>query len=170
MDELKTLFGEDSLDYATFESKLTESGINLANLASGGYVAKSKFEKLQSDFAKYKTENDISKYADYESIKSELETLKTEKIEREFLDKVVKSGVTEKFQKFVLSEVKPLVTEQKDFDACLKDYLTNNKQFTEAEKQKGFFQKGSSSTNLHGGEPSTKDLGKKINEILRSKK
>lgn len=168
MDELKTLFGEESLNYEAFEQKLSESGINLANLASGGYVDKRKFDKLQNDFAKYKTDNDISKYADYDNIKSELDTLKAEKEERELLDKVKKCGVTDKFQKFVVSEVKQLVTEQKDFEACLKDYIADNKQFTEIEKQKGFFQKGNSSTTLKGNEPN-KEFGKKFNEFLRSK-
>lgn len=170
MDELKELFGDGSLDYTTFEQKLTESGIKLANLEKGEYVAKGKHEKLAKEFEKYKAENDISKFADYENIKSELDTLKIEKAERELLEKVVKSGVNEKFQKFVISEVKSLVTEQKDFDACLKDYLTENKQFTEVEKQKGFFQKGSSSTKLQGNEPNEKEFGKKLNEFLRSKK
>lgn len=167
MDELKALFGDGTIDYATFESKLTESGISLANLASGQYVAKGKFDKLQNDFAKYKAENDVSKYADYDQVVAERDSLKAEKEEAALATQVAAAGVNEKFRKFVLAEVKANVTKDRDFKTCLENYIKDNPQFTEQEKNGGFFSKGSSTVDLKGNETAEKNTNKKMNEILR---
>lgn len=170
MEELKTLFGEESLDYATFEHKLNESGIKLANLKSGGYVDKAKYDKLNSDFAKYKTDNDPAKYADYDVIKSELETLKAEKAEAELLRAVATAKVNKKFSKFVVSEVKPLVTDDKDFNTCLTEYLKQNPQFVENQNNggnQGFFAKGDSSLNLDGKSTQSKSISDKMNKMIK---
>lgn len=169
MDELKTLFGSDSLDYATFEQKLGEAGINLANLAGGGYVAKGKYDKLAGEYAKYKADNDPSKYADYDSIKAERDTLKAEKAERELSAKVTAAGVGERFTKFVMSEVSALVTDKKDFDTALKEYLAANPQFAEQEQPRGFFSRGSTAPNMQGGDEGKKTINQKMNNLLRGK-
>ena len=167
MDELQELFGEEALSYADFAAKLNERGIKLANIKAGGYVDKGKYDKLAGEYAKYKQENDVSKYADYETIKTELETLKAEKADAELAKEVAAANVDAKFQKFVMSEVKPLVTEKKDFKACLAEYLKENPQFIVNTQRQGVFQKGSQPNfddGNKGGAPST---NKKMNEILR---
>ena len=167
MDELQELFGEEALSYADFAAKLNERGIKLANIKAGGYVDKGKYDKLAGEFAKYKTDNDVSKYADYDTIKTELEQLKAEKADAELAKEVAAANVDAKFQKFVMAEVKALVTEKKDFKACLADYLKENPQFVVNTQRQGVFQK-SSQPNFddgnNGGAPST---NKKMNEILR---
>lgn len=169
MEELKALFGEESLDYATFESKLAESGLKLANLAGGGYVAADKYSKLQRDFDKYKAENDVSKYSDYEAIKAERDTLVAEKAENALTAQVVAAGVGEKFRKFVTAEVKGLVTKEKDFVACLSEYLKENSQFVEQPDTsgKGFFQRGGSSVDLSGGTKKTQSTSEKMNNFIK---
>ena len=167
MDELQELFGEEALSYADFAAKLNEHGIKLANIKAGGYVDKGKYDKLAGEFAKYKTDNDVSKYADYDTIKTELEQLKAEKADAELAKEVAAANVDVKFQKFVMSEVKPLVTDKKDFKACLADYLKENPQFVVNSQRQGVFQKGSQPNfddGNKGGAPST---NKKMNEILR---
>ena len=167
MDELQELFGEGALSYADFSAKLNEHGIKLANIKAGGYVDKGKYDKLAGEYAKYKQENDVSKYADYETIKTELETLKAEKADAELAKEVAAANVDAKFQKFVMSEVKPLVTEKKDFKACLAEYLKENPQFIVNTQRQGVFTKGSQPNfddGAKGGAPST---NKKMNEILR---
>ncbi len=168
MDELKDLFGDESLDYATFEQKLTESGIKLANLKGGGYVDKSKYDKLAGEYAKYKTDNDVTKYADYDAIKSELEQLKAEKEELGYITETANLGVAEAFRKFVVSEVKPLVTDKKDFKTCLVEYLAKNGQYMEQREKSGVF--FASSVNLNGGESGKKSTNQIMNDFLRSKK
>lgn len=167
MDELQELFGEEALNYADFSAKLSEKGIKLANIKAGGYVDKGKYDKLAGEYAKYKQENDVSKYADYDTLKAELEKLKAEKEEAEFVAKVAEAKVDAKFQKFVVAEVKPLVSDKKDFKTCLDEYLKENPQFVVNTQRQGVFQK-SSQPNFDdgdkGGAPST---NKKMNEILR---
>ena len=167
MDELQELFGEESLSYADFSAKLNEHGIKLANIKAGGYVDKGKYDKLAGEYAKYKQENDVSKYADYDTIKTELEQLKAEKADAELAKEVAEANIDSKFQRFVLSEVKALVTEKKDFKTCLAEYLKENPQFIVNTQRQGVFQK-SSQPNFDdgdkGGAPST---NKKMNEILR---
>lgn len=167
MDELQELFGDGTLSYADFSAKLNEHGIKLANIKAGGYVDKGKYDKLAGEYAKYKQENDVSKYADYDSIKTELETLKAEKADAELAKEVAAANVDAKFQRFVMSEVKPLVTEQKDFKTCLAEYLKVNPQFVVNTQRQGVFQKSSQPNfddSNKGGAPST---NKKMNEILR---
>lgn len=168
MDELQEIFGEGALNYADFSAKLSEKGIKLANIKAGGYVDKGKYDKLAGEFAKYKTDNDVSKYADYETIKTELETLKAEKADAELAKEVAAANVDVKFQKFVMSEVKPLVTEKKDFKACLAEYLKENPQFVVNTQRQGVFQKGSQ-PNFDDGDKGSgvSSTNKKMNEILR---
>ena len=165
MDELKELFGDESIDYATFEQRIGEKGIKLANLKAGGYVDKAKYDKLAGDFTKYKADNDVSKYADYDTIKEEYEKLRIEKAENEMLKEVSSARVSDKFQRFVLSEVKPLVTDKKDFKACLTDYLKDNPQFLE--NNQSFFQRGSQVPLNGGAGGGDKKKKKKINDIIR---
>ena len=167
MDELQELFGEEALSYADFAAKLNEHGIKLANIKAGGYVDKGKYDKLAGEFAKYKTDNDVSKYADYDTIKTELEQLRAEKADAELAKEVAAVNVDVKFQKFVMAEVKPLVTDKKDFKSCLADYLKENPQFVVNSQRQGVFSKGSQPNfddGNKGGAPST---NKKMNEILR---
>lgn len=167
MDELQELFGDEALNYADFSAKLSEKGIKLANIKAGGYVDKGKYDKLAGEFAKYKTDNDVSKYADYDTIKTELEQLRAEKADAELVKEVAAVNVDVKFQKFVMSEVKPLVTQQKDFKTCLAEYLKANPQFVVNTQRQGVFQKGSQAIfEGKGGEPA-KTTNAKMNAILR---
>lgn len=166
MDELQEIFGEDSLSYADFSAKLAEKNIKLANLKSGGYVDKEKFNKLSADFAKYKQENDVTKYADYDTIKAELEVLRAEKEEAAYISEAAAANVDERFRKFVVSEVKGLVTDKKDFKTSLAEYIKENPQFVTDTKTKAVFSR-SSSENLENGKTSEKSINSRMNKILR---
>lgn len=167
MEELQELFGENTLSYADFEAKLAEKGIKLANLKAGGYVDKSKYDKLAGEYAKYKTENDVSKYADYDTIKAELEQLKAEKADAELAKQVAEANIDSKFQRFVLSEVKALVTDKKDFKTCLAEYVKANPQFVVNVQRQGVFQRGSQANFESGGGQGGTSTNKKMNDILR---
>lgn len=166
MDELKALFGDESLDYTTFEQKITESGMKLVNLKSGGYIDKAKYDKLAGDFTKYKTENDVSKYADYDSLKAEVEQLKAEKIEAGYISIAATAGVDEKFREFVVSKVKGNVTQDKDFKACLTEYLKDNQQFIVQQQPPRYFS-GTTSLDISAGSPSKQTVGQKLNKKFR---
>lgn len=173
-DEMfKSFFGEDgtgSIDYATFNDALTKSGMKLADINKGEYVAKAKYQKALDDFTKYKAENDLSKYADYDELKAKLQALETEKAENEMLKEVSKAKVDDKFGKFVMSEVKQLVTDKKDFATCLKEYLEQNPQFVQDEDDKKSVFKVRTNPDLQKGDGSQKSSTNTImNKILRGK-
>lgn len=167
MDELQELFGDEALNYADFSAKLSEKGIKLANIKAGGYVDKGKYDKLAGEYAKYKQENDVSKYADYDTLKAELEKLKAEKEEAEFVAKVAEAKVDAKFQKFVVSEVKPLVSDKKDFKTCLDEYLKENPQFVENVQRRGVIRSGSQVSLDEGSGAGAKNINQKMNDFIR---
>ena len=167
MDELQELFGDGTLNYADFSAKLSEKGIKLANIKAGGYVDKGKYDKLAGEFAKYKQDNDVSKYADYDAVKAELEQLKAEKANAELEKEVAAANVDTKFQRFVMAEVKPLVTDKKDFKTCLAEYLKANPQFVINTQRQGVFQKSSQPNFDDGDKGGTPSTNKKMNDILR---
>lgn len=56
MDKLKALFGTEALTFEQLEEKLKDNKeIKLANLAAGGYVAKNKFDDLETELNTAKT-------------------------------------------------------------------------------------------------------------------
>lgn len=166
MEELKELFGESAIDYATFESKCNEKGFKLADLSKGGYISKGKYDALSGEFSKYKQENDTSKYADYEEIKAERQKLLDEKAENELYSKITNAKVNERYKKFVLTEVKAMVDDKKDFDTCLTEYLKENEQFIESTDKQQFFKK-STSVDLTNGSTTQKNVNNKMNDIIR---
>ena len=173
MEELRQFFGEDGKGTITFEQLaqgLTAKGMKLADLSLGGYVAKDKFDDQVRKFNDYKAKNDVSKYADYDDLKTELEALKTEKADRDLMEKLSGKKVKPEFQKFVLSEIKGKVTEQLPFEKAMEDYLKENAQYIAVEEDNGkkFFK--SSSTPLEGGSGEKKDTNTKMNALFRSKR
>lgn len=169
-DGLRQFFGEDGNTAITYEQLtkgIADKGIKLADLALGGYVSKDKFDEQTRKFNEYKTKNDMSKYADYEEIKAELELLKTEKADRELIEKLSGKKVKPEFQKFVLSEIKSSLKEGEDFDKAMETYLKTNVQYVAGEeKGKTFFK--SSSAQLDGGSGEIKNENQKMNDFLRS--
>lgn len=130
MDELKELFGDGALTAEEFAAKVAEKGYKLADLSGGTYVDKKKFDRLQGDFDRYKAEAE-SKYAGYEEIVKERDTLRAEKETASLAAKVAAAKVAEPFRKFVLSEVKAKVTDKVTFDKALETYLAENSQYVE---------------------------------------
>lgn len=170
MDFLKQFFGEDgntAITYEQLSQGVTSKGMKLADLSLGGYIAKDKFDDQVRKFNDYKAKNDVSKYADYDTLKAELETLKTEKADRELIEKLSSKKVKPEFQKFVLSEIKANVTEQVNFDTAMDAYLKENQQYIAVEKEgaKTFF-KGSS-VPLEGGGGESKNVNQKMNALFR---
>ena len=168
---LKQFFGEDgntAITYEQLSQGITSKGMKLADLSLGGYVDKNKFDDQVRKFNDYKVKNDVSKYADYDDLKTELEALKTEKADRELIDKLAGKKVKPEFQKFVLSEIKEKVTEQLPFEKAMEDYLKENKQYIADDKESGkvFFK--NSSAPLENGSGESKNTNQKMNSLFRS--
>lgn len=170
MEELKQFFGADGSEAITYEQLVKgigEKGMKLADLSLGGYVAKDKYDDQTRKFNDYKAKNDTSKYADYDALKAEVEQLRTEKADRELVEKLSGKKVKSEFQKFVLSEIKAQVTEEKPFDKAMDEYLKANPQYVAVEeKGKTTFFK-SSSAPLDNGSGEKKNTNQKMNALFR---
>ena len=184
-EELKELFGENSLSYDDFSKAIEEKGMKLANLSAGGYIAKSKYD---DDVKKAKNLDYKKKYEDLEAsiqgddgINAKLKNITTERDDYkskyedlnskysilEATNKVTSAGIKPEFAKFVASEVLGQVSDTIDFDTALKAYKAKNPQFntetTVVRKKVG------SSLSLDGKETNNQSETNQImNDLIRS--
>lgn len=172
MEELKSLFGDGSLNYEEFSQKLGEAGdtIKLANLKSDRYVDKSKYEKLAESLTSYQTKYDalLESTKDYDNVKASYDditnkynTLLAKQDETEKMGLISGANVNPKFAKFIYSEVSSQVTDKKDFQTALTEYLKENKEFVNIPK--------STYTNLQNGIGEALSANQKMNNFIRSK-
>jgi len=182
-EELKELFGEKTLSFDDFTKAVDGKGIKLANLSSGNYVAKSKydedvkkakgldykkkFEDLQNsiegdDGVNAKLKNITAERDDY---KSKYETLNKDYSMLQATEKVTKAGIKPEFAKFVASEVLGLTSDTLDFDTALKSYKAKNPQFN----SEVTVIKKNSSVDLGGNSETTQnETNQKMNDLIRS--
>lgn len=142
MEELKSLFGESSLSYEEFSQKLGEAtDIKLANLKSGNYVDKAKYEKLEKSHNEWQTkysalEESTKGFGDlqtnYDTLKANYDALITKQDEAEKMGLISSANVNPKFAKFIYAEVQSMTNESKDFKTALGEYLKDNKEFLNA--------------------------------------
>lgn len=168
MEELKALFGEGSLSYEEFSQKLGEAkDIKLANLKSGTYVDKAKYDKLETSVNDWKTKFEALTEStkgfeelqnNYETLKTDYETLKTKQDEADKMSLISGANVNPKFAKFIYTEVLSQVNDKKDFQTALSEYLKDNKEFLNV--------KPSTYVNLEGG-TIQKTPNEKMNDFIR---
>lgn len=172
MEELKALFGEGSLSYEEFSQKLGEAkDIKLANLKSGTYVDKAKYDKLETSVNDWKTKFEALTEStkgfeelqnNYETLKTDYEALKTKQDEADKMSLISGANVNPKFAKFIYTEVLSQVNDKKDFQTALTEYLKENKEFLNAPK--------STFVNLQNGDLSSKSPDEKMNNFIRGTK
>ena len=184
-EELRELFGENSLSYDDFSKAVEGKGMKLANLSAGGYIAKSKYD---DDVKKAKNLDYKKKYEDLEAsiqgddgINAKLKSITTERDDYkskyedlnskysilEATTKVTNAGIKPEFAKFVASEVLGQVSDTLDFDTALKAYKAKNPQYnsetTITRKKVG------SSLGLDGKESNNQNETNQImNDLIRS--
>lgn len=183
MDELQELFGENTLSYEDFTKALEEKGMKLANLSSGAYVAKTKydddvkkakgldykkkFEDLQAsiegdDGVNAKLQNITTERDDY---KSKYEELNKNYSVLEATNKVASVGIKPEFAKFVANEVLGMTSDTIDFDTALKSYKAKNPQYN----TETTVVKKSSSVDFTGKSQSNENQTNSImNDLIRS--
>ena len=170
MEELKSLFGENSLSFDEFNQKLNEAKdtINLANLKSNRYVERDKYEKAEKNLNDWKTkfsalEESTKGFSElqtqYDTLKADYDALKEKQDTAEKMSLITGANVNPKFAKFVASEVQALTNESKDFKTALGEYLKDNKEFLNANR--------GSYVDLEKGMPKTKSENEIINEKIR---
>jgi DNA repair exonuclease SbcCD ATPase subunit len=172
MEELKSLFGEGSLSYEEFSQKLGEASdtIELANVKAGNYVSRTKYGEIEKKMTKlqekYNALNENSQgydelKASYDDITTKYNTLLAKQDETEKMSLISGANVNPRFAKFVYSEVSSQVTDDKNFQTALTEYLKENKEFVNAPK--------STYTNLQNGIGEALSANEKMNNFIRSK-
>lgn len=134
--DLKTLLG------ASYKEGITEAEINealkdrnIADLATGDYVGKGKYDAAIKKNEELKSELDGFKesHKDYDDIKKELEGLKAEKKDAETKATLVGYGADEKsvdYVKFLVESGKiDAGKDGKNLEASVKKFLTDNPQY-----------------------------------------
>ncbi len=172
MEELKTLFGDSALSYADFEQKLNEASdtIKLVNLATHEYVDRDIYEKQKAKLEEYKAK--VNEYADnekqYTSLKADFDDISTKYNEllakqdmAEKLGLIAEANVDKKFADYVYTKVQAQVSEEKDFQTALSDFLKENSQYLNANK--GTF------VDLQNGNTSVKSANERMNDFIRRK-
>lgn len=108
MENIKKLMGSAWHEGLTLEEVNTFlSGKNYVDLKEGGYVAKDKFDRVESEKKQIQADLDSLKEStkDYETLKTENEGFKTEKANADLKAKVIGLGVNEKFFNYVKMDI-----------------------------------------------------------------
>lgn len=168
MEELKSLFGDGSLSYDEFASKLAENNIKLANLKSGAYVDKAKLDKANTSLSDLQAKYDelVESTKTYEADKKELETFRTEKVNKESIDKILEAKIDNKYAKFVLSEIKSSLGKDDKFEDALTKYVKENPQYLTT--RQGVLKFGTPDLE-QGNAPEQKSINQTMNDIIRSR-
>lgn len=177
---LKECFENDE-EYKKFESKVDEKGIKIADLSTGEYVAKKKFDDkvtelnnlqtkytelektAQTDEASKNKINDLEKeLGEYKTKYATLESQHQHHLNREM---VLANGFKKEFADFVVSEISKNVNDNMDFETAMKGYKTKNPQFAEAKQQ--VITKQNSSPLMNGQNQETQNNNQFMNSLIR---
>lgn len=150
LEFLKECFENDEA-FKKFEEKVDEKGIKVADLSTGDYVAKKKFDDKVTELSALQTKyTDLEKNSQTDEVsKNKIADLEKElgeyKTKYDVLDRehkhhlnreiVMTNGFKKEFADFVVSEISKNVSDTIDFETAMKGYKAKNPQFTEAEKK-----------------------------------
>lgn len=127
MEDLKTFMGEsykEGLTLADVSAFL--KGKKYADLNTGNYVSKKKFDDLDRKHAEY-----LESTKDYENLKAENASYKEKERMSTLTKQATAAGIDEQFVRFALSEIDP---NAEDTEKALKDWAKKNPQFLVARK------------------------------------
>jgi len=170
MEELKALFGDSALTYEQFEEALEKAKdtVKLANLIEGKYIDRDIYEKQEAKLQEYKTKADAfdenekeynSLKEQYDSMNASYNDLLAKQDLAEKMNIIADANVDKKFADYVYTKVNPNVTEEKNFQTALGEFLKDNSQYLNASK--GTF------VDLQNGSTAPQSSSETINKWLR---
>lgn len=141
MENIKNLLGDAYKEGMTLEEVDSAlSNKKLVDLATGDYVAKGKYDNLESKYKALQSEHEQVKEQtkDYETLKAENESYKTEKANAELKSKVLKLGIKESAFKYVKGDIDAkeleLGEDEKVNQTNVKKYLESHPEFAAIDK------------------------------------
>ena len=103
-----------------------------------------------------------------EAEKKELETFRTEKANKELIDKITNAKIDNKYAKFVLSEINSMVDDNNKFDDVLAKYVKDNPQYLVT--RQGVLRFGTLPDLEKGNSPvDNKSTNQTMNDIIRNR-
>ena len=125
-----------------------------------------QYNNLQNQYNTFANDNSIDNYKmQIEDLENRYKTLNNEYTNFQHIEKVKDANVSPEFREFVASQVNDMVTDEKNYDDCLKEYLENNKQYIKADTSKQFMKVGSS-VNLSGGTQTPQTPNSVFNDLI----
>lgn len=144
MENIKALMGSAYHEGVTIEEVNSFlSGKNMVNLKEGGYVAKDKFERVESEKKQLQSDLDSLKETtkDYETLKSENEGYKKEKESSQLKSKLAGLGISEKHFNYVKMDIdnKSLTIgdDEKANKTAVEAYLKEHPEFASQKQPNG---------------------------------
>ena len=156
--ELKTFLGDAYKEGMTLqEVSAFLKGKKYADLNTGNYVSKRKYDDLEKAHNSYKEST-----KDYESIKQEIAGYKAEKEKAELIKQAEAANINVQFIEYALAQIKP---DEKDKGTALKEWAKANPQFLNMETKKIYID--SNPSHEKGNKPK-KTFNQMINENIRA--
>ena len=178
MENIKKLMGSAWHEGLTLEEVNTFlAGKNYVDLKEGGYVAREKYDRVESEKKQIQTDLDSLREStkDYETLKSENEGYKTEKANADLKAKVVGLGVNEKYFNYVKMDIDSktlsLGEDEKANKAAVESYLKEHPEFASKPSVPAVHKTVTVSTNPALGASETKTEAERnatVNENLRA--
>ena len=140
------------------ETQPTNEGVKTFTQDEVNDIVKNRLAKEKK---KYPSQDDLDKYQEWKENQKTLEEKQNEQIrllqqERDKalselsnhkrLSEVLNKDIKKEFSKFVVSEVNSLVTEEKDFNTALNEYVEKNPQYLKKEEAQPKVKVGKQST------------------------
>lgn len=152
------------LDEETIDTIMAEHGKLMTKNVEKINNLTEQYNSLQSDFNDYKGSNSSDTLkAELEDYKTKYNTLNDQYLNLEYTSKVKDANVAPEFTDFVVTNVKQMVTDEKDYDTALNEYLQEHKQYV---KNANNFVKVGSSVNLKGGKETPTTPNSIFNEMI----
>lgn len=173
MANIKELLGDAYKDGMTLEEvDAALKDKKLVDLSTGEYVAKGKYDTLETKYQNLKSEHEQVKEQtkDYETLKAKNEAYEAEKQDADFKSKVVKYGIKESAYKYVKGDIVAkeleLGEDEKVNQANVKKYLETHPEFANDTKPQGkTFSKHVGTSVV--ADPNDKSGAKSFNDKLR---
>ena len=174
MDNLKKLMGDSFHEGITVEeiNKFLGTG-KFVNLSDGNYVDKDKYNKVvtERDQIKASLEELTDKTKDYETLKAENDTFKSEKQDAELKAKLTSLGISDNAFKYVKGDIADktlvLTDDEKANKTAVAEYLKANPQFA-VKTQTGIGSRVITTKVLTSGDGQQTDSHRDVNDKLRA--
>lgn len=165
MESLKALMGDAYHEGLSIEdvAKFVE-GKKFVDLSGGGYVAKDKFAKVESELKELREAT-----KDYEEVKKQVETYQAKEKETTLKQALVEAGIKDEFIDYMAFKVeKGEIANDDKLVNNVKAYIKDKPQFAKVAENEKPVVKKTIETSIGNGNDKPKPDNKAINDALRS--